>query len=69
MAIDVTSLPRDLDALIEIIADLGDENDKLRTMLDTLRRTLFGTAFRETRDRCGAADARHRGYIGGTGRT
>ena len=43
MAIDITSLPRDLDALIKIIADLGDENDKLRAMLDTVRRTLFGT--------------------------
>ena len=43
MAIDVTSLPRDPDALIQIIADLGNENDKLRAMLDTVRRTLFGT--------------------------
>jgi transposase len=43
MAIDVTSLPRDVDELIGIIADLGDENDRLQAMLDTLQRTLFGT--------------------------
>ncbi|GEM_PF-7002094 len=42
MAPDVASLPRELDALIEIIVELRDENGKLREMLETARRALFG---------------------------
>jgi transposase len=39
---DVTSLPREPDILIGMIADLRDEDDKLRAMLATLKRSLFG---------------------------
>ena len=39
---DTASLPRDPDILIGIIADLRDENGKLRAMVETLKRTLFG---------------------------
>ncbi|MBV9687519.1 MAG: transposase, partial [Alphaproteobacteria bacterium] len=39
---DIASLPRDPDILIGIIADLRGENDKLRAMVETLKRTLFG---------------------------
>jgi len=39
---DVASLPREPDILIGMIAELRDENDKLRAMLATLKRTLFG---------------------------
>jgi Transposase C of IS166 homeodomain len=39
---DTASLPRDPDILIGMIADLRDENDKLRAIVETLRRTLFG---------------------------
>ena len=42
MAPDVAPLPREPDALIGIIVDLRDENDKLRAMLETLSRALFG---------------------------
>jgi hypothetical protein len=40
---DVASLSSDPDILIGMIAELRDENDKLRTMLETLERTLFGS--------------------------
>ena len=39
---DTGSLPRDPDLLIGMIADLHDENDKLRAIVETLKRTLFG---------------------------
>jgi len=42
MASDVASLPRDPDALIEIIVALRDENGTLHAMVETLRRTLYG---------------------------
>ena len=42
MASDVAPLPREPDILIGMIAELRDENDKLRAMLETLKRTLFG---------------------------
>ena len=42
MTSDVASLPREPDILIGMIAELRDENDKLRAMLATLKRTLFG---------------------------
>jgi transposase len=42
MAQDVATLPRDPEALIGIIVDLQDENDRLRVMLETLSRTVFG---------------------------
>jgi transposase len=42
MASDVASLPREPDILIGMIAELREENDKLRAMLETLKRTLFG---------------------------
>ena len=42
MAPDVVSLPREPDALIEIIVELRDENGKLRAMLETARRALYG---------------------------
>jgi hypothetical protein len=42
MAQDVATLPRDPEALISIIVDLQDENDRLRVMLDMLSRTVFG---------------------------
>jgi transposase len=42
MASDVASLPREPDILIGMIVDLRDENDKLRAMLATLKRSLFG---------------------------
>jgi transposase len=42
MASDVAPLPHEPDILIGMIAELRDENDKLRAMLETLRRTLFG---------------------------
>jgi len=42
MASDVASLPREPDALIEIITALRDENGHLQAMVDTLKRALFG---------------------------
>jgi transposase len=42
MASDVAPLPRDPDMLIEIVVELRDENGKLRGMLETLRRALYG---------------------------
>jgi hypothetical protein len=42
MTSDVASLPREPDILIGMFAELRDENDKLRAMLATLSRTLFG---------------------------
>ncbi len=42
MTSDVASLPREPDILIGMITELRDENDKLRAMLATLKRTLFG---------------------------
>lgn len=42
MAIDVATLPREPDILIGMIVELHEENDKLRGMLETVRRTLFG---------------------------
>jgi len=43
MTSDVASLPREPDILIEMIAELRAENDKLRAMLSTLKRALFGS--------------------------
>ena len=42
MAYDVASLPREPNILIGMIAELRDENDKLRAMLETLKRALYG---------------------------
>ncbi|MCW3477934.1 IS66 family transposase, partial [Limobrevibacterium gyesilva] len=42
MASDVAPLPREPDILIEMIVELRDENGKLRAMLETLRRALYG---------------------------
>lgn len=42
MASDVVPLPREPDTLIEMVLELRDENGKLRAMLETLRRTLYG---------------------------
>jgi transposase len=42
MASDVAALPREPDTLIEMVLELRDENGKLRAMLETLRRTLYG---------------------------
>jgi transposase len=42
MASDAASLPADPDALIGMIADLRAENDRLRAMLASLKRRLFG---------------------------
>ena len=49
MALAVSSLSRDPDLLIEMIAGLRAENDKLRAMLKTLKRALYG-ARSEKRD-------------------
>lgn len=35
-------LPRDPDVLLGMVADLRGENDRLRAMLATLKRMLFG---------------------------
>jgi len=43
MASDVTSLPREPGILIGMIVELRDENDRLRAMLATLKRALFGS--------------------------
>jgi transposase len=42
MALDVTALPRDPDVLIGMIVDLHDENTRLRAVLETAKRALFG---------------------------
>ena len=42
MSSGVSSLPRDPDILLEMIAGLRAENEKLRAMLETLKRTLYG---------------------------
>ena len=42
MASDVPSLPHEPDALIEIIVELRNENGRLRAMLETARRALYG---------------------------
>lgn len=42
MASTVVPLPREPDTLIGMIVELRDENSKLRAMLQTLRRALFG---------------------------
>ena len=42
MVSDVASLPRDPDMLIGMIVELRDENDKLRAMVETLKRALYG---------------------------
>jgi len=49
MSSGVSSLPRDPDILIEMIAGLRAENEKLRAMLETLKRPLYG-ARSEKRD-------------------
>src|SRR5579862_6586241 len=49
MSSGVSALPRDPDILIEMIAGLRAENEKLRAMLETLKRALFG-ARSEKRD-------------------
>ena len=42
MVSDVAPLPREPDILIGMIIELRDENDKLRAMLETLKRALYG---------------------------
>ena len=42
MALAVSSLSRDPDLLIEMIAGLHAENDKLRAMLKTSKRAFYG---------------------------
>jgi hypothetical protein len=42
MSFGIASLPRDPDILIETIAGLRAENEKLRAMLETLKRALSG---------------------------
>ncbi|MCW3477708.1 IS66 family transposase zinc-finger binding domain-containing protein [Limobrevibacterium gyesilva] len=42
MASDIAPLSREPDILIEMIVELRDENGKLRAMLETLRRALYG---------------------------
>jgi transposase len=42
MVSEVASLPREPDILIEMIVELRDENGKLRAMLETLKRALYG---------------------------
>jgi transposase len=42
MASEVAPLPREPDALIEIIAELRDENGQLRAMVEILKRALYG---------------------------
>ena len=49
MSSGASSLPRDPDILIEMIAGLRAENEKLRAMLETLKRALYG-ARSEKRD-------------------
>ncbi|MGH8297596.1 MAG: IS66 family transposase, partial [Steroidobacteraceae bacterium] len=42
MPLDPASLPRDPDRLIEMVVELDGENGRLRAMLETARRMLFG---------------------------
>src|ERR1700688_1574921 len=42
MSSGICSLPRDPDILIEMISGLRAENEKLRAMLETLKRALYG---------------------------
>src|ERR1700684_2551969 len=49
MSSDVVSLSRDPDILLETISRLRAENEKLRAMLETLKRALYG-ARSEKRD-------------------
>jgi len=49
MSSGASALPRDPDILIEMIAGLRAENEKLRAMLETLQRALYG-ARSEKRD-------------------
>jgi len=42
MALDPASLPRDPDVLIGMIVELRAENSRLRAMLETMQRTLYG---------------------------
>src|SRR5471030_1518009 len=49
MSSGIPSLPRDPDVLLETIARLRAENEKLRAMLETLKRALYG-ARSEKRD-------------------
>ena len=42
MASDVSALPREPDILIGMVLELRGENGRLRAMLETLRRTLYG---------------------------
>lgn len=42
MASDVSALPREPDILIEMVLELRGENDRLRAMLETLCRTMYG---------------------------
>ena len=49
MSSGVASLPRDPDILLEMIAGLRAENEKLRAMLETLKRAMYG-ARSEKRD-------------------
>ncbi len=39
MGSDLAALPRDPDQLIEMVVSLQDENDKLRAIVETLKRT------------------------------
>src|SRR5262245_43377484 len=41
MSSGIASLPRDPDILLEMIAGLRAENEKLRAMLETLKRALY----------------------------
>jgi transposase len=49
MSSDIASLSRDPDILLETISGLRAENEKLRAMLETLKRALYG-ARSEKRD-------------------
>src|SRR3954449_6109402 len=49
MSSGIASLPRDPDILLEMITGLRAENEKLRAMLETLKRALYG-ARSEKRD-------------------
>jgi transposase len=42
MALDVASLPREPDVLIGMLVELHDENGRLRAMLETAKRALYG---------------------------
>lgn len=42
MPLDPASLPRDPDRLIEMVAEFREENRRVRSMLETVKRMLFG---------------------------